>query len=207
MNQEFIIVPNTGEKIYDGTIVILQRLPGTKWIVHEGHYIYNNKKSYGWYLSAIPSGTTMPLFQSDLYMITIVGSKPHPHPPCPPGPCPPGPGPFPPPGPCPEVYPFTKEDKDQIREAMLTVDSLEDRDKLSSSDLQDGKVVRVNDFDGEVAYFEWSSESQTWLPLNFGSTIITKQEAYDTFATMESFNELEERVEVTEDFMFWRTLP
>jgi len=155
---DYLIVPDTGEKITDGTVVVLYRLPNMRWIVHKGRYIYNGHTEEGWYVSSIPSQTNMPLYITDLCMIRIVdhGCNPYPHPPCPP--CPPPPTP----GPSPEVVPFTKEDKEAIAKAMLTVDTIEDRDALVSDELISGKVVRVNDVDGEPRYYEWNKTESRW---------------------------------------------
>ena len=171
---EYLVIPNTGERIQDGSLVILDRLPNIEWVVHFGFYSYNGHKESGWYLSSVPSQTIMPLFQTDLYMIKVIDKSfpcpPFPpFPPCPPippcPPCPPGPGPGP------EVVPFTKEDKLNIDRAMITVPDAEARDKLSSEDLIDGKIVRVNDYQGEVGYFEWNSEASEWRKLDICRTI------------------------------------
>ena len=84
-----LVVPGTGVELVDGSIVILARFPGTKWIVHNGWYNYQGAQSIGWYFCAIPSQTVLPVSDEDLKLLTVVsdGSS------CP---CPPYPPPFPP---------------------------------------------------------------------------------------------------------------
>ncbi len=203
MKQEFLVVPNTNERVYDGTVVMLKRLPGLKWVAHLGYYMYNGVKRQGWYLCSVPSQTNMPLFPNDLVDITILNNDAPlppfpPKPPFPPfPPCPPCP-PFPPCPPCPpgpEIVQYTKADKLMVDRSMITVPSLEERDKLSSDDLVDGKVVRVNDFEGNIEYFEWDAENRVWNLLNLGQRYLTREEIEDTYATAESVTELSETVE------------
>lgn len=185
MAKEYIIIPGTNRKVYEGTVVQLNRLPNLKWILHNGPYYYNGRRQKGWYFSAIPSDTTMPVFNEDLVDMVILDDPVGPCPPIPPGPCPPGPfppGPFPPgPGPHPPVpvpIPFTPQDKKQLDEAMLTVDDMTARDRLGSPYLQDGKIVRVNDTDGhgKIEYYSWDATSQTWQEASLGYRYMTREE-------------------------------
>ena len=181
---EYLIVPGTSQRIVDGDVVIIQRLPTTRWVVHHGFYMYNGVQREGWYLAAIPSGTTMPFAESDLYGIVIVdkGYRPRPFPPMPPfPPIPPGPGPGPEPGP--DVEPFTKEDKAILDSTMITVADLEARDALSSDKLINGRIVRVNNFEGHVEYFEWDKANLTWKLADLGSRVATVDYVTETFAS------------------------
>lgn len=184
-NEKYIIIPGTQQRVYDGSVVILYRLPNLRWIIHYGYYNYNGRNQKGWYFSSIPADTVMPVFNEDLVAMYVIDSPVEPTPPgpCPPGPCPPGP--FPPgPGPCPPgppvpiPIPFTPQDKAQLSAAMLTVQDMAERNKLNSANLKNGKVVRVNDTDGEgtIDYFSWDSESSSWLPASLGYRYMTKQE-------------------------------
>lgn len=95
---DFIQIPNTNCKIYDGSIVMIARFPQTKWIVHNGFYSYSGEQQSGWYFQSIPAGTIIPMNSADLTTLTIISnpsSDPHV--------CPP-PGPAPGPTPCPD-YP------------------------------------------------------------------------------------------------------
>ncbi len=107
----YLKVPDSNIKLTDGSIVILARFPGTKWVVHYGWYDYASRRGMGWYFSSIPAQTTIPVTPQDLLLITLVEpgtteTSDLPRPPCPPGPCPPQlpepvpPGPKPP-RPCP----------------------------------------------------------------------------------------------------------
>jgi len=210
MNQEYLVVPNSNDRIYDGSVVILQRLPNLRWVVHNGFYTYNGTTQNGWYLSSVPSQTNMPLFHNDLYGIRILSSDPCPcPPPLPPGPHPPFPPhpvpPFPP-GPGPETIQYTKADKLMVDRSMITVPNLEERDKLMSSELIDGKVVRVNDYEGKVEYFEWDKENLRWNLLSLGERYPDAETIASEYATIESVTDLAstvsanvERIEDLED--------
>lgn len=161
------IKTDSGLTITDGTIVMLARFPGTKWIVRNGWYTYQGNQYTGWYVSSIPSQTTLPLTDDDLEMITIVSNNQcncghYPPPPCPP--------PFPPLGPAPsEKNPkFTESYKDEVDRAFITVNTLEDRDKLNTRIIPDGKIVRVNSVRGVIKYYSWNLETKTWEEETFG---------------------------------------
>lgn len=55
-----------------GSIVQILRFPKTRWIVREGWYTHDNEVQNGWYLSAIPSGSIIPLTQEDMRGMTIL---------------------------------------------------------------------------------------------------------------------------------------
>lgn len=161
------IKTDSGLTITDGTIVMLARFPGTKWIVRNGWYTYQGNQYTGWYVSSIPSQTTLPLTDDDLEMITIVSNNQcncghYPRTPCPPS--------FPPPGPAPsEKNPkFTESYKDEVDRAFITVNTLEDRDKLNTRIIPDGKIVRVNSVRGVIKYYSWNLETKTWEEETFG---------------------------------------
>ena len=176
----YLSVPDSNLKLTEGTVVVLYRLPGVKWIVHYGWYSYNGGQFMGWYFSSIPSQTILPVSNEDLRMITVVpgsGSDPMPCPgpgPFPPGPTPPpgpGPGPYPPQPPSPEVPAFFSEGlKKQLLSAFITVSTLEKLNELDTSDIPSGKIVRVNNVDGEVKYYAWSLDSESWVELKFATT-------------------------------------
>lgn len=173
MKEDYIIIPGTQQKVYEGSIVILNRLPGLKWIIHCGFYEYNGRKQKGWYFASIPSDTTMPVFKEDLVAMRVIdesGDHPEPHPhPHPYPPIPPHP-----PVPIPVI--FTPDDKKMIERSMITVPNLEERDKLSSKKLVNGKVVRVNDAEGQVEYYEWDKASSAWVPATLGYRYMTREE-------------------------------
>lgn len=171
---DYIIIPGSNKRVYSGSIVMLYRLPGTKWIIHNGYYTYSGRKMKGWYFSSIPSETVMPVFNEDLVAMKVI-SDVQPTPPCPPGPKPPEP-PGPPTPPAPEPTIYTPEDKETVARSMITVDTLEQRDKLSSDDLIDGKIVRVNDVDGKVQIYEWDKENSAWIIAKLGDEFMTREE-------------------------------
>lgn len=168
-NQQYVVVPSTGQYLYDDTIVMLSRFPGTKWIVKCGWYKYNGTMCSGWYFAQIPYNTVIPVTDADLESAIVVSTNStqhHPHPPVPPAP----PSPYRPGG-----CDCTAED-DMLERAMITVDSIAQRDALNSPFLPDGKVVRVNDSDGAVAYFEWDSTNLAWKEAVLGDNYMTREE-------------------------------
>lgn len=186
-NTEYIVIPGTHQKVYENSVVVLFRLPDTKWILHCGVYSYNGVRQKGWYFASIPSGTIMPVFMEDLVAMRVIsGPSPvPPAPPVPPGPYPPGPFPPVPPGPHPPApipIIFTPEDKKMIDAAMVTVETLEDRDRLSSKLLDNGKIVRVNNVEGAIEYYEWHSDSEQWVPASLGYRYMTRDEITQEFA-------------------------
>lgn len=185
-SEEYVIIPGTQQRVYDGSVVMLYRLPNLRWIIHYGYYNYNGRKQKGWYFSSIPADTTMPVFNEDLVAMKVIDS---PCPPPPPGPYPPGPCPPPPypPGPVPPApvpIPFTPQDKMQVEAAMLTVNDLYDRDKLGRDGLQDGKIVRVNDTDGHgtVEYYSWNAKTSMWEEASLGYRYMTRDEILEAVA-------------------------
>ena len=180
---DYIIIPGTNTRIYDGTVVILNRLPKTKWIVHYGYYAYAGKSQKGWYLSSIPAQTTMPLFTEDLVALRIVDRPEPPFPPVPPFPPPYPPGPPVPPVPTPTI--FTPADKLMVDRSMISVDTLEDRDKLSSDDLLNGKICRVSDIDGEgnTDFYAWNAETKQWEEAILGYRYLTRDEIEQEIGT------------------------
>lgn len=99
--KHFIQIPHTEQRLVDGSIVVLQRFPNTKWIVHNSWYTYLGQQYNGWYFCSIPSQTIVPMNARDLHGLTIVSNfvpGPSPNaprpakPPLPPGPVWPQPG-------------------------------------------------------------------------------------------------------------------
>lgn len=138
-----IHVPDSRIELTDGSIVMLNRFPGTKWVVHEGWYTYNGRQYSGWYFCSIPANTVLPMNQQDLTALVVVSQDtpdvdpdvppvgpPHPdhhhhHPPIPPyPPYPPQPPfpPVPPKPPYPPVPPYPPQpDVDPDRPAFFSV--------------------------------------------------------------------------------------
>ena len=96
--KEFLKIPCSEQRLVDGSVVILDRFPNTKWIVHNGWYTYQNVRYNGWHFSSIPSRTILPCSDRDLCHLIVLsggdcGCDCRPEPPCP---HPPQPGPHPP---------------------------------------------------------------------------------------------------------------
>lgn len=154
------LVTDTGVIINDGSVVILSQYPNVKWLIKNGWYTYKGKQYNGWYFSSIPANNTMPVDTSDLSGITLVSG---------PNCCPPPPGPVPPgPGPGPSEERFTHEMRNQLERAWITVDTIEQRDRLNIRLVPDGKVVKVNDVGGSVKYYSYDQSLSTWVEEVFG---------------------------------------
>lgn len=152
------LVTDTGVIINDGSVVILSQYPNVKWLIKNGWYTYKGKQYNGWYFSSIPANNTMPVDTSDLSGITLVSG---------PNCCPPPPGPVPP-GPGPSEERFTHELRNQLERAWITVDTIEQRDRLNIRLVPDGKVVKVNDVGGSVKYYSYDQSLSTWVEEVFG---------------------------------------
>ena len=152
------LVTDTGVIINDGSVVILSQYPNMKWLIKNGWYTYNGKQYNGWYFSSIPANNTMPVDTNDLSGITLVSG---------PNCCPPPPGPVPP-GPGPSEERFTHELRNQLERAWITVDTIEQRDRLNIRLVPDGKVVKVNDVGGSVKYYSYDQSLSTWVEEVFG---------------------------------------
>ena len=152
------LVTDTGVIIHDNSVVILSQYPNVKWLIKNGWYTYKGKQYNGWYFSSIPANNTMPVDTSDLSGITLVSG---------PNCCPPPPGPVPP-GPGPSEERFTHELRNQLERAWITVDTIEQRDRLNIRLVPDGKVVKVNDVGGSVKYYSYDQSLSTWVEEVFG---------------------------------------
>lgn len=168
-NVEYIIIPGTDTKVYENSLVELLRLPDTKWLLQCGTYTYNGVKRKGWYFASKPPGTIIPVFVEDLVNMKVIdGPKVK----CFPSPVPPVP--------VPTI--FTVEDKKMLDASMVTVPTLADRDALVNPGLDNGKVVRVNDVEGYVEYYEWDKSNQTWIPATLGYRYMTRDQIHEEFA-------------------------
>ncbi len=173
----YLNVPNSDLRLVDGNVVKLERFEGINWILHDGWFNYEDRRYQGWYFVSIPDQTILPLSDQDLYGIVLVSSKtneidpnfidydcPHhkPHHHDHPG------GLYPPV--CPDPEPrrqafFSEALKKQLEEAFISVPTIKHLKELSrKSRLRDGKIVRVNNTDGnKPKYFIWSASLERWL--------------------------------------------
>ena len=176
-----LIVPGTGVVLHDGSIVILNRFPGTKWIVHNGWYNYMGQQYMGWYFCSIPSQTILPVSDDDLSMLTVVSD----------GECPCPPHPPMPPHPFPDV-PFTPQQAFELDRAWISVETIAQRDQLNKRLLPNGKIVRVNNIGGRAEYYIWNQVTQTWEDETFGINLteyLTKKEADAKYVSQENFSQ------------------
>ena len=180
---EYLNIPGSNIRLSDGSIVVLDRFPGVKWVVHNGWYRYNGKQYQGWYFSSIPAQTIVPVSDSDLRLLTVLsngecdmssGYPNNPTYPMDPG-CPsppdgswwPGPPnpiypPVPPIDPGHLPVPFTHRLRDQLLSAFISVETLDKRDRLIPEEIPNGKIVRVNNVEGEPKYYIWDRYNRKW---------------------------------------------
>lgn len=177
----YIEIPSTGTKLFEGTIVASSKYPGTRWILRNGWYSYQGKNCRGWYISSIPSKSNVPVDFEMLETLTVIseGCNPGCNPGChPPGHRPPGPRP-----PCPPGGPGNFDYSYQVDRAFITVDTEAERDYLLRNQLvPDGKIVKVNQTSDGTKYFRWNQVTQTWDIETFGidTSKLVSQEDFDS---------------------------
>lgn len=138
------IIPNTGERMYDGSIVTIATYPNIKWIAHYGWYVVNHQTYCGWYFKSIPSNITLSINSIDPSGIHVIDTRPKPD--------------------DPSVYTkFTIKDKEMLDSAFISVNNLAQRDQLPISEIPNGKLVRVNDTgEGRPGYYAWNAIAEQW---------------------------------------------
>lgn len=154
---DFIIIPGTNIRLYDGDIIKISNKPRIKWIVHTGWYIYEGNQNFGWYFVSIKDGTILPASVVDLTLCTLVTTKTQGS----------------------ERYdgkvvnytrPFTLADADVLNRTFITVDTIEQRDNLDPNKMIDGRLLRVNDVGGVPMYYRWDSAEKSWVKEDFGGS-------------------------------------
>lgn len=170
-----ILITDSGSQISDGTIVVLARFPGTRWIVHHGWYTYQGNQCMGWYFSSIPSQTILPLTSDELVGVQIISTSDgccYPNVPCPP-----------PSSDCGGDTEFTHEMKHELERAWITVDTMEQLSRLNRRLVPNGKIVRVNDSgSGSANYYRYNQATQSWEIEHFGidtNQFVTKDSMKD----------------------------
>lgn len=168
----YIRTVDTNQDIPSGSIIVFNSQPETKWLIQLGPYMYAGQPATGWHAKSLPSGAILPINPAEFSDVTLISG----------GVCPPSPGPRPPhpPHPPQPPHPYWNEGPN-----MITVQSVEERDRIEHRFLVDGKVVRVNNYNGKPEYFEWDEESLSWKFLNMGERFYSKDEADETFANKE----------------------
>lgn len=154
-------VPNSDIYLVDGDIVMLTRFPSIKWIVHYGWYTYDTQQQLGWYFCSIPDNQIIPANDLDLQRITVISRGNNCHCPPPPYHCHPSHcHPYPP-------MPDRPDKLNDINRAFITLDNLDQRDRLAQYPIPNGRLVRVNDVDGSPKYYEWDKSHKVWNEMDF----------------------------------------
>lgn len=145
----FIVIPGTNVRLYDGDIVKISTKPRVKWIVHLGWYIYQDAQNFGWYFVSIKDGEIAPVSIIDLTLCTLVTTKTQ--------------------GSGIEdgkvinyTRPFTLEDAQTLNRTFISLDTIEQRDNIDPKHLVNGRIVRVNNVGGTSAYYIWNSSTNEW---------------------------------------------
>ena len=145
----YIVIPNTNIRLYDGDIVKISNKPRTKWVVHSGWFIYADNQNFGWYFECIKNGEILPVSAIDLTLVTLDTVKTQGS----------------------EKYdgkvvgytrPFTLADAELLNRTFITLDTIEQRDTLDTNKLINGRIVRINDVGGAPAYYIWNAATKTW---------------------------------------------
>lgn len=154
---DYIVIPGTNIRLYDGDIVKLSNSPKLKWIIHLGWFVYSGSQNFGWYLSGIKTGEVLPVSVIDLTTCTLVTVKTQGS----------------------EIYdgkvvnytrPFTLSDAIILNKTFITVDTIEQRDNIDKKYLANGRLVRVNNVSGAPIYYAWNSETESWDAADFGGS-------------------------------------
>lgn len=169
----YIQIPGSITKLYEGDVVTIETYPGTKWVVQHGWYIYRGLQKNGWYFCSVDTQTTLPATNDVLLNVSDVSEssgccKPDTSCTCH---CPPPPGP-PPPCPCPPCPPRPIDPHSfQVEHAFITVDTEAERDYLLANQLiPNGKIVKVNQTTSGTKYFTWNQVASKWEEETFGIT-------------------------------------
>lgn len=145
----YLVIPGTNIRLYDGDIVKISGKPRIKWVVHTGWYLYDGNQNFGWYFVSIKNGDILPAATIDLTRCTLDTVKTQ------------GSG----------VAdgkvvnytrPFTLADAELLNRTFITVDTIEQRDNLDQNKLINGRMIRVNDVGGAPAYYVWNAADKVW---------------------------------------------
>ena len=151
----YLVIPGTNIRLYDGDIIKISNKPRLKWIVHLGWFIYQEVQNFGWYFESIKNGEILPASIIDLTLCTLVTSKTQGS----------------------ETYdgkvvnytrPFTVADAVTLNRTFITLETIEQRDNLDKEKLVNGRLVRVNDVGGVPVYYSWNAETESWEKVDFG---------------------------------------
>lgn len=127
-----------------GDVVMIKSYGNDKFLVCRGWYTYEGCRRSGMYYKRVPDGLIVPESEvkpEDAILVNEddgCGCPPHRHP---------------------------HDHKESGY--FTTVDTIEDRNNLVFPQLQHGRIVRVNDVDGQVKYYEWDAEYFTWKDYEF----------------------------------------
>jgi len=150
----YIVIPKTNIRLYDGDEVTISNHPHIKWHVHKGWYDKFGVQAFGWYLIS-DKEETLPVETIDLTLCSLVTKKVE--------------------G---SIYSdgaetsyssvYSDYDATMLNSAFISVDTIKQRDNLDKNKLTNGKIVRVNDYGGTVLYYAWNAETQHWDDVDFG---------------------------------------
>ncbi len=153
----YLVIPGTNIRLYDGDIIKISGKPRIKWVVHAGWYIYEGNQNFGWYFTSIKNGDILPASAIDLTLCTldtvktqgsrITDGKVVNY-----------------------TRPFTLADADVLNRTFITVDTIEQRDNLDPNKMIDGRLLRVNDVGGVPMYYRWDSTEKSWVKEDFGGS-------------------------------------
>lgn len=155
---KYVVIPGTNIRLYDGDQVKVTKYPRSKFEIHCGWFVFENKQNFGWYLSNIKTGKVFPLTTIDLTTCSLLTSESK--------------GSTYRSGPeFQYTRPFTDSDAEVLSRTFITLDTIEQRDNLDPLKLVNGKMVRINNDDGSATYYVWNAKESRWEPTDFGGNI------------------------------------
>lgn len=163
-----------------GDIVLISSYGNTKFIVCRGWYTYKSTRRSGWYFKSIPNGDVVPDFEVDTADITTVSYASN--------------------GSCDCKPPVYEDDCDcckhehsckpkQPGAPFVTVNTVDERNRVGHPYPDDGQIVRVNSVRGEVKYYIWDAENLKWDPFEFPANTETKDAIEDINQTLATATE------------------
>ena len=153
---DFIVIPGTGIRLYDGYVVTLSDYPGDTFIVKHGYYhTADDTVVFGWHFISTLTSLSFPVSDELLRTVTILMPT------------------YPSPDQEPkDEEPFTIQLKEQLLSAFITVDTMDDLTNLALLyEIPNGKLVRVNDVNGAGPKYYVAvvvDDEVTWTEITFG---------------------------------------
>ena len=70
--KDYVVVPTTGEKLYDSALISLPGYPDQAFVLHRGYYPKNDFSVYGWYCRSQTTGIILAITPDLLSACTVL---------------------------------------------------------------------------------------------------------------------------------------